>query len=164
MVLDTLTTADRVNLLELYARSVMLLELGRCADWAALFELHAVLECTPATGQPQTFKGHDALVGLARRMIAGDFDLAMGNLDAAFSLRRHLTDVALFGQGSGHALGYAHLSLISADEARPSILGAGVFSDHLTRGSVGCWRFASRTFVANGAHASALATGTRRSA
>jgi hypothetical protein len=37
MVLDALSISDRVNLLELYARSVMLIELGRPREWAELF-------------------------------------------------------------------------------------------------------------------------------
>jgi hypothetical protein len=32
MVLDALSVSDRVNLLELYARSVMLIELGRARE------------------------------------------------------------------------------------------------------------------------------------
>ena len=46
MWLDTLNTADRVNLLELYARSVMLIELGRAADWVDLFDPYALVRCT----------------------------------------------------------------------------------------------------------------------
>ena len=85
---DVLNTADRVNLLELYARSVMLLELGRAADWADLFGLNAQVCCAePASARvgdtaagARQFKGRTELLELARRMIAGEFDLAMGDL------------------------------------------------------------------------------------
>jgi hypothetical protein len=45
MVLDTLSVADRVNLLELYARSVMLIELGRIKEWSELFALEGWARC-----------------------------------------------------------------------------------------------------------------------
>ncbi len=174
MVIDTLTAGDRVNLLELYARSVMLLELGRCAEWADLFEPHAVLRsagpvpCAGVESPPpaaplnsgegrsgvafpsgsRKYTGREVFVPLGRQMIAGEFDLAAGTLTPAVRCRRVLTDISLFCDGPGRAVGYAHLTVTSAvDNEPPRWLAAGLCSDRLIKTSASCWRFVSRTFT-----------------
>jgi hypothetical protein len=144
--LDTLNTADRVNLLELYGRSVMLLELGRACQWADLFTPTALLRC----GSRQ-FKGRAELLELAQRMIAGEFDLAAGPLTPPVRCRHTLSDVSLFADGAG-AAGFAHLNVSAVgDGDAPRWLASGVYSDKLSKCGAGCWRFDSRVLTASGA-------------
>jgi hypothetical protein len=144
--LDTLNTGDRVNLLELYGRSVMLLELGRAADWVELFDPYALVRCA---GGLRQFKGRAELLELARRMIAGEFDLAAGVMTPAAHCRHALTDISLFSVGAeGGATGYAHLTVTAAGGVGPPRwLASGIYSDRLHRCGAGCWRFESRVLT-----------------
>ena len=134
--LDTLNTADRVNLLELYARSVMLIELGRATDWVDLFDPYAVVRCA---GGSRQFKGRAELLELAQRMIAGEFDLATGVMTPGSHCRHTLTDVSLFSGGAdGGATGYAHLTVsAAAASAAPRWLASGVYADRLHKCGAG---------------------------
>jgi SnoaL-like domain len=149
--IDTLNTADRVNLLELYSRSVMLLELGRPADWAELFELNAQVRCGKSASAWQ-FKGKTELLELARRMIAGEFDLAAGQLTTPGHFRHSLSDISLFANGAqGAAIGYAHLTVTVPGSLGPAHwVASGTYSDHLRRCGAGCWRFESRVLTLDG--------------
>jgi len=149
--LDTLNTGDRVNLLELYGRSVMLLELRRAADWVELFDPYALVRCA---GGSQQFKGRAELLELARRMIAGEFDLAAGVMTPPSPCRHALTDISLFSGGAdGGATGYAHLTVTAADgTGPPRWLASGMYSDRLHKCGAGCWRFESRVLTVNAAH------------
>src|SRR5436190_17246504 len=98
VVLDSLSAGDRAQLLELYARSIMLLELGRCADWGDLFAPGALVRCAGNGGKaPIEFKGRDQLLALARRLIQGEFDLALGPLAPPLRCRHLLSSISLFG-------------------------------------------------------------------
>ena len=143
MWLDTLNPTDRVNLLELYGRSVMLLELGRAADWVELFEPHALMTWA---GGSRRFQGKAELLELAHRMIAGEFDLAVGVVMPPSRCRHSLTDISLFSNpATGGATGYAYLSVTGTSGAGPPRwLASGMYSDRLHRCSAGSWRFASR--------------------
>jgi len=144
--LDTLHPADRVNLLELYGRSVMLLELGRACEWVDLFVPHALVRCGA-----QQFKGRAELLDLAKRTIAGEFDLALGPLPAHAHCRHSLSDVSLFAEGLEHASGFAHLNVFAAGEAgAPRWLAFGTYADKLSKCGAGCWRFDSRVLTAAG--------------
>jgi hypothetical protein len=146
MWLDTLNTADRVNLLELYGRSVMLIELGRAAEWVELFEPHALVRCARGS---QQFKGRAELLGIARRMIAGEFDLAAGLLTPPSHCRHTLTDISLFSDGAqGMAKGYAHLAVTAAgDSGSPRWLASGMYTDRLRKCHGGCWLFECRVLT-----------------
>jgi hypothetical protein len=159
--LDTLNTADRVNLLELYGRSVMLLELGRAADWVELFDPYALVRCTAGSWQ---FKGKAQLLELARRMIAGEFDVAAGVVVPPAHCRHTLTDISLFSEGAtGGATGYAHLTVTAAGGAGPPRwLASGMYSDRLHRCGAGCWRFESRVLRVDGVDASRTAPAVER--
>ncbi len=151
MVLDTLTTADRVELLELYARSVMLLELGRCEEWAHLFESHALVQCHGVCEQSavQCFRGRDELLIFGRRIICGDFDISARRIAPPRRCHHLLSNVSLFGEGPRYALGYAYLIVTSRGGVEPPRwLASGMFSDHLSKCAAG-WRFESRTFTAD---------------
>jgi hypothetical protein len=156
MWLDTLNTADRVNLLELYGRSVMLIELGRAAEWVELFEPHALVRCARGS---QQFKGRAELLKVARQMIAGEFDLAAGLLAPPSHCRHTLTDISLFSDGAqGTAKGYAHLAVTAAGEAgSPRWVASGVYTDQLHKCGGGCWVFASRVLTVD-SNAPSLAT------
>jgi hypothetical protein len=158
--LDTLHTADRVNLLELYGRSVMLLELGRASEWVDLFAPYALLRC----GSRQ-FNGRAELLDLARRMIAGDFDLAVGSLIPRARCRHSLSDVSLFADRAEGASGFAHLNVVAVGDAdAPRWLASGTFSDKLSKCGAGCWRFESRVLTVDGLHASPASSTTEPTA
>jgi hypothetical protein len=145
--LDTLSTADRVNLLELYGRSVMLLELGRSSDWVDLFVPHALLRCGS-----QQFRGRAELLEFAQRMVAGQFDLAVGYLTPPVRCRHSLSDVSLFADGAGRASGFAHLTVSAVGDAgTPRWLASGMYSDKLSKCGAGCWRFDSRVLTSGSA-------------
>jgi len=145
--LDTLNTADRVNLLELYGRSVMLLELGRASEWVNLFVPHALLRCGS-----QEFTGRPELLGLARRIVAGEFDLALGALTPPVRCRHSLSDVSLFADGAAGAAGFAHLLVSAAsDTGAPRWLASGIYSDKLSKCGAGCWRFDRRVLTCGAA-------------
>jgi SnoaL-like domain len=161
--LDTLNTADRVNLLELYARSVMLIELGRATDWVDLFDPYAVVRCA---GGSRPFKGRAELLELAHRMISGEFDLATGVMTPGSHCRHTLTDVSLFSGGAdGGATGYAHLTVsAAAANAAPRWLASGVYADRLHKCGAGCWRFHSRILTVDGVSASLTVRAPEREA
>jgi hypothetical protein len=150
MIIDTLNSSDRVQLLEVYARSVMLLELERYADWTRLFGPRAVVSYVRTVERPPVeFKGHEALMLLGQRLIRGDFDGALGNVAApAIRARHHLTNITLFGDGPGYAAGYAFLTVVTiGGMIPPRRLASGIYSDRLFKSSAGCWCFASRTLT-----------------
>jgi hypothetical protein len=146
MWLDTLNTADRVNLLELYGRSVMLIELGRADEWVSLFEPCALVRSNDGS---QQFKGRAELLKIARRMIAGEFDLAAGAMTPPLHCRHTLTDISLFSDGpQGNAKGYAHLAVTAPYEAgAPRWLASGMYADQLRRCGGGCWLFETRVLT-----------------
>jgi len=164
MWLDRLNTADRVNLLELYGRSGMLIELGRADEWVELFEPYALVRCS---GGSQQFKGRAELLKFARRMIAGEFDLAAGVMTPPSHCRHTLTDISLFSHGAlGIAKGYAHLAVTAASEGGPPRwLASGMYSDELRKCAGGCWLFESRVLtVDRTAERAATGSAERRSA
>ena len=115
MVLDSLASSGRVQLLEVYARSVTLLYLGRPKDWAHLFLPDAVLECSGS--EAQQFKGREELLALGRRMMLGEFDIALG---IAPPPRRHvLSNISLFHDGQSQALGFTTLAVIGIGSEAP---------------------------------------------
>lgn len=150
VITDSLTTGDRVQLLEVYARSVMLLELGRCEEWADLFLPHAVVRCADATEQaPVEFKGGTQLLLLGRRLMRGEFDVTLGTLVPPLRCRHFLSSIALFGEDTRHASGYAFLTVTTiGGRDPPRLLASGRYSDRLFKSTAGCWQFESRTFTA----------------
>jgi SnoaL-like domain len=159
MVLDTLSVADRVNLLELYARSVMLIELGRPEEWADLFLPEGLARCESAREESpkRLFKGRKQLLDLARQIAAGEFDWSTGQLTPATPCRRVLTDISLFTAGTRSALGFAHLTMTSmATREPPRWMASGLYHDHLRKNASGCWQFLSRTFLADGCSAAVV--------
>ncbi len=158
MVLDSLTADDRVQLLEVYARSIMLLELGRCAEWAALFLPDALLNCGGTGGAASVqFKGREELVALGQGMMLGKFDVAVGRLMPPSRCRHLLSNITLFGTGACRASGHGFLTVTTiGGSAPPRWLGSGRYSDSLYKCSAGCWQFENRTFIPDGAEVSAL--------
>lgn len=152
-MLDTLGTADRIALHELYARSAMLLEAGQCADWIQLFQAQAKLECTAAPGQATlNLCGREALLTLAQRVVRGEVDLALGELAAPARYHHILNNLCLFHSGRSSATGLALLTVVTADGVEPpQIVASGTYSDTLVKCAASCWRFASRTLRLDGA-------------
>ena len=152
MVIDPLSSGDRVQLLEVYARSVMLLELGRCAEWANLFAPQAAFRYVRANEtSPVEFRGREELLALGQRLMRGEFDLALGNVAVSpLRARHHLSNVTLFGGGHGQASGYAFLTVATIGGTEPPRwLASGMYSDSLFKNPAGCWCFESRTFTAD---------------
>lgn len=153
MIGDTLSSSDRGQLLEVYARSVMLLELGRCTDWAELFFPHALVRWSgPREQRPIEFKGHDELLDLGRRLMCGEFDIATGRGMPPLRYRHFLSNITLFGHEARRASGYAFLTVTTiGGREPPRWLVSGTYSDRLFRCPAGCWRFESRSFTADSA-------------
>ena len=153
MILDSLTALDRVQLLEVYARSVMLLDLGRCAEWADLFLPDALVRCTCTDARASTqFKGREELLALGRRLMLGEFDLAVGRLVPPLRCRHLLSNITLFESERRGASGYAFLTVTTVGGPEPGRrLASGKYLDRLHKSAAGCWRFASRTFIADSA-------------
>jgi len=158
VILDSLTALDRAQLLEVYARSVMLLELGRCEEWVDLFFPEALVRRSGANGPSSVeFRGHNELLGLGCRLMRGEFDLAVCRLAPPSRCRHVLTNITLFGHEARHASGYAFPTVTTIGGAQPPRwLASGKYSDRLHRCPAGCWRFQSRTFIADSAEAAAL--------
>ncbi len=150
MILDSLSAADRMQLHELYARSVMLLELRRCQDWVDLFEPGAFFQCR-TTATRAEFKGRADLLRLAQQISSGEFDLALGKIQPGSHSRHILHNICLFQEGLHQASGYAHVSVMSLDHIEPPhFLASGLYTDRLSKCGSGCWRFASRRFTLDG--------------
>ena len=158
MITEWLSTADRVQLLEVYARSVMLLELGRCTEWVDLFLPQALVRCAGARGQtPIEFKGRDELLVLGRRLMCGEFDIAAGSNVPPLRCRNILSNITLFGNEARRAAGYAFLTVTTiGGREPPRWLASGAYSDRLFKCPAGSWRFESRMFIADGAEGAVL--------
>lgn len=152
MVLDTLSVGDRANLLEVYARSVMLLDLGQCEAWANLFDSHAVVRSAREDSTASQFSGRQEFLQLARDTFEGHFNLALGSLNPRTRCHHILSNVCLYADGAHHARGYAHVLITTRGEsAAPRWLAAGIYSDQLVKCSSGCWRFQTRRLILDGA-------------
>jgi hypothetical protein len=154
MVLDTLTAVDRVNLLELYARSSMLIELGRFAEWAQLFEDRGSVQFVGLDGpaRVQTFRGRKELLELGRALSTGDFDVRGQGNARGLRTRHFLNNLSLFAETPGRALGYAHLTVMTVGGSAPTEwFASGVYSDRLRKCAACYWRFENRTLTLDGA-------------
>jgi SnoaL-like domain len=146
MILDSLSGLDRVHLLEVYARSVMLPELGRSAEWVELFLPEAQVRC----GEAGEFKGREALGALARRLANGEFDLALGGLAPPLRTRHLLSNITLSSTDSRRASGHAVVTVTSIGGPEPPRwLASGRYTDHFAKGAEGCWRFERRMYIAD---------------
>jgi ketosteroid isomerase-like protein len=121
-----LSTDDRVEITQLYAKYNFALDFGDSAGWAATFTPDGVF--SSATG---TFNGSDELKGFAEGF-------------AARMKARHWTNNLVIEEGASGAEGKCYLALYKlGDEGGPSILVSGVYNDELTKTAEG-WRFKSR--------------------
>ncbi len=163
MVLDILSSGDRVELLELYARSVTLLDVGRPVDWANLFMPEALVRRVTPGAQPsiQQFQGREELLALGQRLILGEFDMALGEVAPPPHYRHLLSNISLLGEGTRCASGYCYLSVVSFSAFEPPRLSAsGRYSDRLWKSPAG-WCFQHRTFTADQGTSPALIAGVR---
>ena len=165
MVLDTLSVGDRANLLEVYARSVMLLDLGHCEAWADLFESHAVVRSAREDSTSSQFSGRQELMKLARDTFEGRVNLALGCSSPAIRCYHILSNVCLYTDGAHYARGYAHL-LITTRGGNDAVrwLAAGIYSDRLSKCGSGCWRFQSRTLNLDGTSTGSMRPSLRHTA
>jgi hypothetical protein len=150
MILDSLSGLDRVQLLEVYARSVMLPEFGRCAEWVELFLPDARVCCASSGDQGTESRSRDALLALGRRMACGEFDLVLGNLAPPLRTRHLLSNITLFGTDTKSAEGCAVVTVTTLGGPNPPRwLASGTYADRFYKGAEGCWRIQSRTFIAD---------------
>lgn len=125
----------------------MLLELGRATEWVDLFVPTALLRCGS-----QQFKGRAQLLDLAKRVLAGEFDLAVGPLTQHVRCQHSISDVTLFADAAAGAAGFAHVNVSAVgDGVAPRWIASGIYSDRLSKCGAGCWRFDSRVLTASGA-------------
>jgi hypothetical protein len=153
--MDSITAADRVHLLEVYARSVMLLELEDFTRWAGLFVPSVVVErvAAPHGSGDSSFqcRGRDALLAL---VAGGEFDVALGR--SVVRYRHVVHSICLFGDAPRDVRGYAQVTLVPCgvggggglDLSRGWVTGR--YSDHLHKSMCGSWQFVSRSFAADG--------------
>lgn len=121
-----LSTDDRVEITQLYAKYNFSLDFGDSAGWAATFTDDGVF----ASG-PNTFTGTEQLKGFADGF-------------ASRMKARHWTNNLVIEDGASGAAGKCYLVLYKlGDEGGPSILTSGVYNDELTKTASG-WRFKSR--------------------
>jgi hypothetical protein len=150
VIIDALSTGDRVHLLELYARAEVLLELGHFKEWASLFEPQATVRCVrsgDALVIEEAFSGRDEIIKLGQRICLGQFDLGAGELVPPSRCRRFVSNISLSKDGMGRASGRALLAAIAIGTSDPRWISSGMYSDQLTKSASGCWRFASRNFA-----------------
>jgi len=153
MVLDTLSSGDRAQLIELYARSVMLLHLHRYAQWTELFDPQVVVQSVRAGAATERYTGRDELLALSHRMARGEFDLALGHLVPPLLTSHSLSNITLFDERRGHALGYAFLTVTTVAGADPPRwLASGLYTDHFFKCPAGCWRFVRRVLQTDAKH------------
>jgi hypothetical protein len=165
MVLDSLSAADRAQLHELYARSVMLLELGRCNQWVELFEPDAVLLCTCVEGEvavERRFKGRAELAKLGQWIVDGELDVALAKVERGIRTRHLLSNICLFQDGSHHAAGYVHVMVMAVSSGTPHRLASGLYVDRLIKCGSGCWRFANRSLKVDGISGTSLSAAKPR--
>jgi SnoaL-like domain len=166
VITDSLSADDRSQLLEIYARSVMFLELGRCKEWADLFDPQALVLCTDAKERaPLQFKGRNELLMLGKRVMLAEFEIALEGLASPLRCRHTLSNIMLFGGEPRRASGYAlvNVTTVGGNEA-PRWLGSWIYSDTFHKCSAGCWRFESRKFTADPAITLARETNQRLTA
>jgi SnoaL-like protein len=163
VVIDPLSSNDRVQLLEVYARSVMLLELERYTEWAGLFGPHALIRFVGTSEQsPAEFRGREELLSLGRKLMRGEVDFGLGHLTPPSRARHHLSKITLFGGGRGRASGYAFLTITTVGSAEaPRWLASGMYSDSFFRNPAGCWCFETRTLTTDAAIGPARETNSR---
>jgi hypothetical protein len=100
---------------------------------------------------PIEFQGRDELLALGRRLVLGQFDVAIGDLALPLRCRHTLTNVTLFSTEARNLWGYALLTVMTVGgKAPPRWLASGRHSDRLRKCAAGCWRFESRTFTLEG--------------
>lgn len=121
----TLSTEDRLEIQELYARYNHAIDSGQGAAWAATFTPDGVFD----SGQG-TMSGAEALQkfgdGFASRMKA-----------------RHWVNNLVLDEAPGGARGSCYLVLYNLGGEKPAILTTAIYNDELTKTSGG-WRFATR--------------------
>lgn len=161
MVLDSLSAGDRVQLLEVYARSVMLLELQRPLAWVDLFAPDAVVRHEGLPGlQEIESKGREELLRLAEQLSHGELEAGARHPASPPRCRHTLSNITLFGTGPRYALGYAFLTVTTfTTTGPPRWRASGRYSDRLFRCSAGCWRFESRIFRGDAAIAGPTSRG-----
>src|SRR5690349_18794797 len=98
----------------------MLLELGRCVEWADLFAPQAIVRCPLRGGRtPVEFKGRDELLNLGRRLILGEFDVAAGDFTPPLRCRHALTNITLFSADARNVSAYAFLTVTTVGGREP---------------------------------------------
>jgi hypothetical protein len=138
-----LTTADRLDLIELIHRLCQALDLSRPADFAAVFAPGGVYQAVSsiASGEQPRFRheGSAELLAFAEAAVA-----------KRKGLGRHWTgDVVLTETDAGaSAVSYVMFIEINPDTKERRIAISGTHRDAFTRTPDG-WRFTSRTVVAD---------------
>jgi 3-phenylpropionate/cinnamic acid dioxygenase small subunit len=134
-----LSTADRVALLDLYSRSVRLIDDGDNERWAALFTADGVFErkVSPMPGiEAVRIEGAAALAEFGRGVRA-----------RGAGRHRHWLSGILLDGSAEEADGSCYFAVLdAAGPGRTTILGTGVYRDRWVRDGAG-WRLHYRLAV-----------------
>lgn len=125
----TLTAADRVEILDLYGRHALAIDIGDGSDWAACFTEDGTFTANRGPGvEPRYITGREALDRFAREHRAGP----------RAGTRHHFTNIAT-SPAPGGAFGRAEVLYVGGRE----VLGSGLYEDRLAR-VAGGWLFSQR--------------------
>jgi 3-phenylpropionate/cinnamic acid dioxygenase small subunit len=121
-----LSTEDRLDIQDLYARYNHAIDSGDGAAWAATFTTDGTFKSGPID-----LSGTDALKEFG------------GSLTARMS-PRHWTNNLTIDEAPGGAKGSCYLMLYNVKEKPAALATTGIYRDELTKTSDG-WRFKART-------------------
>lgn len=128
----SLTSADRMEIHELYARCALAFDSGEAEGFASLF----TSDGTFGVAGHDPFRGRDQLVAYVKRR----FEEAPG-------MSHHVSNVVIDETPDG-AMGHAYGMILGTEpDGRVSVRNLGTYADRLVRAESG-WRFASRSFEA----------------
>jgi hypothetical protein len=122
----TLSTEDRLDIQELYARYNHAIDSGNGAAWAATFTADGTFK-----SGPMDFAGAEALT-------------KFGSSLTDRMKPRHWTNNLVVDEAANGATGSCYLVLYNLGGEKPAIATTGIYRDELTK-TVGGWRFSART-------------------
>jgi hypothetical protein len=140
---------------------VVLLELGRVEQGICSSRMRPCVAPSKRGDSVvnREFKGREELLRLGRQIVNGQLDIALGGSEPTARCRHLLSKVCLFEEGSRGVSGHAHLLVVSLRSSEPRYLASGVYFDRLTKCGSNCWRYASRSFTADGVSAVEFSVG-----
>jgi hypothetical protein len=125
-----LTTEDRIEIGELYARYNQSMDMKDPQAWAATFTADGAFDA----GAAGTATGTESLVELASGMARSGRQM------------RHWVNNLIVSESDSGATGKAYLALFAVGEGGPQLSTTGLYEDELVKTADG-WRFKARKFT-----------------